>query len=353
MGSVGLTKLREVDLRRFAFGGCRLRMIGCVVLGCGSMVVRAQGMKAYTYVRVGNAADVSAKTEAGFALMGGGTDLDEAFRWMCAHSGGGDFLILRSHGSDDYNGYVQGVCHENSVATLVIPSRAAASDAKVAEIIGKAEAIFIAGGDQSEYINFWKGTPVQDAVNAAIRRGVTVGGTSAGLAVQGQFIYSAQNDAKDEANLSSKAALADPFQHQVVVVRGFLENPLLADTITDSHFVRRDRLGRLLVMMARVLDEEQVKQLKGMGIDQETAVLVEASGEAKVVGKGAVYFLRAGGKPALVKKGAALEFGPVSAVKVSAGGGFDVKGWTGDAAGYEYTVVHGVVTSSRAGGGIY
>ncbi len=308
------------------------------------------GGKAYTYVRVGNPADAVSKTQVGFALMGGGTDLDEAFRWMCAHSGGGDFLILRSHGGDDYNPYVHTLCHENSVATLVIPSRVAAEDARVAEIIGKAEAIFIAGGDQAEYINFWKGTPVQDAVNNAIRRGVPEGGTSAGLAVQGEFIYSAQNDGKDEENLSSKAALADPFQHQVVVVRGFLDDPLLADTITDSHFVKRDRMGRLLVMMARVLDEGQVKELKGMGIDQETAVLVEASGEAKVVGKGAVYFLRASGKPARVKAGEALEFGPVSAVKLTAGGGFDVKGWTGDTVAYVYTVKAGVVTSSRAGG---
>jgi cyanophycinase len=324
-----------------------------VLLLCCSPVVEAQSVKPYTYVRVGSPADAVAKTQAGFALMGGGTDLDEAFRWMCAHSGGGDFLILRSHGGDDYNPYVQGLCHENSVATLIVPSRAAAGDPAVAAIISKAEAIFVAGGDQAEYINFWKGTSVEDAVNDAIRRGVPEGGTSAGLAVQGEFIYSAQNDGKDEENLSSKAALSDPFQHQVVVVRGFLDNPLLADTITDSHFVKRDRMGRLLVMMARVLDEGQVKELKGMGIDQETAVLLEADGEAKVVGKGAAYFLRAGGKPTLVKKGEALEFGPVSAVKVSAGGRFDVKGWTGETAAYAYMVKAGVVKSSRVGAGIY
>jgi cyanophycinase len=316
-------------------------------------MVKAQSVKPYTYVRVGSPADAVATTQAGFALMGGGTDLDEAFRWMCAHSGGGDFLILRSHGGDDYNPYVQGLCHENSVATLIVPSRAAAEDPAVAAIISRAEAIFVVGGDQAEYINFWKETPVEDALNAAIRRGVPVGGTSAGLAVQGEFIYSAQNDGKDEENLSSKAALSDPFQHQVVVVRGFLDNPLLADTITDSHFVKRDRMGRLLVMMARVLDEGQVKELKGMGIDQETAVLLEADGEAKVVGKGAAYFLRAGGKPTLVKKGEALEFGPVSAVKVSAAGRFDVKGWTGETAAYAYMVKAGVVKSSRVGAGIY
>ena len=317
-------------MRRFAFRGCRLRRIGCIVLGCCSVVVGAQSVKPYTYVRVGSPEDAAAKTQAGFALMGGGTDLDEAFKWMCAHSGGGDFLILRSHGGDDYNPYVQALCHETSVATLVIPSRAAAGDPAVAAIISKAEAIFIAGGDQAEYINFWKGTPVEDAVNEAIRRGVPEGGTSAGLAVQGEFIYSAQGDAPNDPNLSSKVALADPFQRQLVVVRGFLENPLLADTITDSHFVKRDRMGRLLVMMARVLDDGQVKELKGMGIDQETAVLMEASGEAKVVGKGAAYFLRAEGNPARVKAGEPLEFGPVTAVKVSAGGGFDVKSWTGE-----------------------
>ena len=328
-------------------------MIGCVVLGCCSLVVKAQSVKLYTYVRVGSSTDAVAKTQAGFALMGGGTDLDEAFRWMCAHSGGGDFLILRSHGGDDYNPYVLGLCHENSVATLIVPSRAAAGDPAVAAIISKAEAIFIAGGDQAEYMNFWKGTPVEEAVNDAIRRGVPEGGTSAGLAVQGEFIYSAQNDRPDDPNLSSKVALADPFQRQVVVVRGFLANPLLADTITDSHFVRRDRMGRLLVMMARVLDEGKVKELKGMGIDQETAVLVEASGKAMVVGKGAAYFLRASGKPARVKAGVALDFGPVSAVKVTAGGGFDVKGWKGETAPYAYTVEAGVVKSSLKGTGIY
>jgi len=341
----------EVDMRTISLVAVWLTVVGLAMPG--GCPVEAQAGKGFTYVRVGNAADASPKTRAGFALMGGGTDLDEAFRWMCAHSGGGDFLILRSHGSEEYNPYVQKLCHVNSVATLVIPSRATAADPRVAETIGKAEAIFIAGGDQAEYINWWKGTPVEDALNAAIRRGVPEGGTSAGLAVQGEFIYSAQNDGKDEENLSSKTALADPFQHQVVVVRGFLENPLLSDTITDSHFVKRDRMGRLLVMMARVLDEGQVTELKGMGIDQETAVLVEASGEAKVVGKGATYFLRAGGKPARVKAGEALEFGPVDAVKVAGGGRFDVRAWRGDGEGYVYTVKAGVVTSSRMGGGIY
>ena len=58
---------------------------------------------------------------------------------------------------------------------------------------------FIAGGDQANYINFWMGTPVQTAMNDAIRRSVPIGGTSAGLAVMGEYLYTAQGDKPDES----------------------------------------------------------------------------------------------------------------------------------------------------------
>ncbi len=101
--------------------------------------------------------------------MGGGTDLDEAFQFLCDRAGGGDFLVLRATGDDEYNPYIRGLCHLNSVATLIIPSREAAADPFVADAIKHASAIFIAGGDQANYINFWMNTPVQSALNDAIR----------------------------------------------------------------------------------------------------------------------------------------------------------------------------------------
>ena len=85
-------------------------------------------------------------------MMGGGSDLDEAFAWLCKRGNGGDFLILRATGDDDYNSYVNKLCQANSVATLIIPNREAAEDPAVAEIIRKAEVIFIAGGDQANYL---------------------------------------------------------------------------------------------------------------------------------------------------------------------------------------------------------
>ena len=207
----------------------------------------AQGTK-YQYFRTGNPQDVVTKTQFGVALMGGGKDLDDAFRWMCEKSGGGDFLVIRATGDDDYNPYIAKLCKQNSVATLVIPTRDAALDPKVAEILQKAEALFISGGDQSNYVKYWKGTPVEDAINELIRHNVPVGGTSAGLAILGQFSFSAMND-----SAYSKETLQDPFNDRVTIATDFLKVPDMENTITDTHYVKRDRQGRFLGFMARIL----------------------------------------------------------------------------------------------------
>src|SRR6185503_17227163 len=147
-------------------------------------VIPASAAKQFSYFRVGNAADVTTPTTGGTVLMGGSTDVDAAFQWMCDRAGNGDFLVIRATGTDAYNPYIQQLCPAaNSVATLIIPSAAAANDPTVAATIQNAEAIWIAGGDQSNYINFWTGTQVQTILNAKIAAHVPVGGTSAGLNV--------------------------------------------------------------------------------------------------------------------------------------------------------------------------
>ncbi|HEV2618158.1 MAG TPA: cyanophycinase [Candidatus Acidoferrales bacterium] len=239
----------------------------------------------YQYFRVGNPNNIHVSTRPGFALIGGGKDLDAAFQWLCERSGGGDFLILRASGTDAYNPYIQSLCRENSIATLVIPTRQAALDPFPERAIDGAAAIFISGGDQSNYINFWSGTPVERGINRAIRRGVPVGGTSAGLAVLGEFAYSAQNDSSNGPNLNSPAALANPFNRQVVTVQNFIRIPILSGIITDTHFHERDRLGRLLVFMARILQSGRVKHIRGIGIDQHTAFLLDSDGRASRLGR--------------------------------------------------------------------
>ena len=124
--------------------------------------------------------------------------------------------------------------------------RDAAQDPAVADIIRHAEAVFIAGGNQARYVNFWQGTPVQDAINANIADGKPIGGTSAGLAVLGEFAYGCLKDKDDDNDLASTDVLPNPYHERVTLVRDFLKVPNLANTLTDSHFAKRDRMGRTL-----------------------------------------------------------------------------------------------------------
>jgi cyanophycinase len=282
-----------------------------------------------SYYRIGAARELRNHPRAGYVLMGGGTDLDEAFRWLCNRADGGDFVVLRASGDDAYNAYINGLCKLNSVTTVVIPGREAAGEAKVAETIRGASAIFIAGGDQSKYTRYWRGTPVETALRDAIKRGIPIGGTSAGLAVMGQFIYSAEGDKPDDSDLTSAAAMADPFYRQVVVSPDLLGIPILRGVITDSHFDTRKRIGRLMVLMARILQSGQAAQIHGIGVAEKTALLVEPNGQAQVAGKGGVQFFEMSKKPLNCRPGEPLQVENVQAREVLSGESFNLRTWQG------------------------
>jgi len=309
----------------------------------------------YKYMRIGNDGDVSTKPVAGFALMGGGTDLDEAFRFLCNKGEGGDFLILRAAGDDAYNPYVQSLCKTNSVATLIIPSREAANDPKVAEIIKQAEAVFIAGGDQAHYINAWQQTPVQDALNAHIAAGKPLGGTSAGLAVMGQYIYSAQGDAPDDADLTSVQAMTDPYFSRVTVRRDFVKIDLLHNTLTDTHFAKRNRMGRSLAFLARIVQDGWSTNPREIAVDEKNAVLLEPDGQARVIGSGkGAYFMQAPAEVAVCRAGTPLTFQHIGVYHGPSGSKFNVKNWTGSGGdSYTLSVDKGTVSSTQKNGSLY
>jgi cyanophycinase-like exopeptidase len=225
----------------------------------------------------------------------------------------------------------------------------------VAEIIGQAEVIFIAGGDQSRYVNFWKGTPVGDAINAHVAAGKPIGGTSAGLAVLGQFVYGCLEDKPDDADLTSREVLADPYTKRVTVVRDFLKVPGLENILTDSHFAKRDRMGRSLGFLARIVQDGWSKTPREIAIDEKSALLVEASGRAKVVGTGlGVYFLRATEVPEVCKPGLSLTLRHVAAYHAPTGAAFDLRAWIGDGGeAYSIAVESGQIHTSRAGNTVY
>jgi cyanophycinase-like exopeptidase len=307
--------------------------------------------KQYSYFRVGNANDVSTATTPGTVLMGGGTDVDAAFQWMCQRSGGGDFLVIRATGTDAYNPYIQSLCPaENSVATLIIPNLAAANDPFVATTIRHAEALWIAGGNQADYINFWKGTPVESELNNLIARGTPIGGTSAGMNVLSQFLYSALGS----QGVTSSQALADPFNRYITLDRDFVSIANLTALIDDPHFVTRDRMGRDLAFLCRIFLNGWSATPRNIAIDEQTALLIDATGHATVVGASTVYFMQAPGAPQLCQAKTPLTYQNVSVYRINAAGTFNLSAWTGTG-GISYTVSAnaGVLSSTQPGGSIY
>jgi cyanophycinase len=307
----------------------------------------------YDYYLTGNSANVLATTEFGLGLMGGGTDVDALFTWMSDRAGGGDFVVIRASGADGYNQYVYDLGRFDSVETLVLKNRAASSDASVLNTIRNADALFIAGGDQSNYVNNWKGTAVEDAIHELAARGVPIAGTSAGTAILSEFVYSAQ-----KFSATSADALANPYNRDITLERDFLLLPYLAGIITDQHLIERDRLGRTLTFMARIVADGWATESKAIAIDRETAVLVDAAGRATIVANADhptpyAYFLR-GGAPQVVAPDTPLTYLGIEVQRAQPGSRFNVSTWRGTSVtSYTLNVQAGAVSSTQPGGSIY
>jgi cyanophycinase-like exopeptidase len=198
-------------------------------------------------------------------------------------------------------------------------------------------------------VNFWKGTPVEDAIHYLVSQDVPIGGTSAGLAVMGQFVFSAANGTVD-----SPTALKDPYGKRIALDRDFLVLPNMGNIITDSHFVTRDRMGRLITFLGRIAQDNWSVEPKGIGIDERTALLVEPNGSVTRVGNGAAYFLSTPDKPQVCTSRTPLTFLDISVYRLSGSATFNLSRWSGNGgASYTLSAENGVVTSSQAGGAIY
>jgi len=241
----------------------------------------------------GDAADVQTTTQFGVVLMGGGTDVDEAIKWMINKSGGGDFVVIRASGSTGYNDYIKQLGNANSVETLLIDSRDKANLAEASEKIRNAEALFIAGGDQSNYVKYWADTEVSKAIKFLVEsKKVPIGGTSAGCAVLSEYIFDAKN-----GSVISSEALTNPYDPLVSISKSFILVPVLKNVIADQHYSQRTRQGRHVAFMARLIKDFAVSSPIGIGVDERTAVAIEENGSTKVFGSGTAHFLFAGSIP--------------------------------------------------------
>ncbi|HEY0142369.1 MAG TPA: cyanophycinase [Thermoanaerobaculia bacterium] len=257
-------------------------------------------------------------------LAGGGGDIADAMQAAIDAARGCtscatklDVVVLRASGADGYNEWFMKLRGVDSIATFVITDRESAGRDDVVARVRNAEVVFFAGGDQCNYIRWIKGTRTTDAVKEVHRRGGVIGGTSAGLAIQSEVAY----DACPSQSAKSAEVLRDPFHADVSLSRGFFDWTVMRGTITDTHFMQRERLGRLLVFLAR--GEMQL----GIGVSEATAVVVDRRGKAKVYGKGPVHLVRADGAAEALEPGKPLTFRGLRMWEIPAGGTFDLRRW--------------------------
>lgn len=262
----------------------------------------------YSLGRVGNMQDVHTSTASGLMLMGGSTDVDAAMKWMIERAGGGDFVIIRVSGGTGYNDYLYEMGGLNSVETIRINTSEAANDEKVFQTLKNAEALFIAGGDQSQYIRLWEGSKVEEAIQYLIHeKKIPIGGTSAGCAIMGEFVYTGE-----KGSVTGAEALADPFDQRMTVQRSSLVNhPLLQNTITDQHFSQRERQGRLMGFLARLKEQSDKSPLRAIAVDEKTALVIDENGVASQMGQANVFLFEeayADQKPEVLQPGMPLSW---------------------------------------------
>jgi len=126
-------------------------------LGSG-LIANACFAQNYTSWAVGAETSIDVEHEPGIVMMGGAGEMPEAMVWFLERAAGGDILVLRASGSDAYNDYLfsdLGVI-VNRVETIRFNNPNASDDEYILNRISEAESIWLAGGDQHNYVQFWK-----------------------------------------------------------------------------------------------------------------------------------------------------------------------------------------------------
>ena len=146
-------------------------------------------------------------------------------------------------------------------------TRAEADDPACAALLDECTGVFMTGGNQVKLSSIVAGTRLGDAIARAYDAGAVVGGTSAGASAVATHM------------VAGGAEGVTPKERMVQLAAGL---GLVDGVIVDQHFTQRNRFGRLLALVAHS------PHLLGMGIDEDTAMIVTEGRFVEVIGRGAV-----------------------------------------------------------------
>ena len=172
------------------------------------------------------------------------------------------------------------------------------------------------------------------------------------MAILGEFSYSAMG----AESPTSEVALADPYAADVTLTRDFLVLPQLRGVLTDQHLWERDRIGRTVALVARLVQDGWTAQARAIAADRETALHIDpVDGTAEVSATSDhptpyVYFMRTSRPPERCQPGQPLTTRDIEVYRLAPGGRFDLAEWKGqNGIAYTLSVDAGVLRSSRGG----
>lgn len=220
---------------------------------------------------------ISEKVQGTLVIIGGAEDKEhncKILKRFTALSGGnkGRLVVVTAATSEPQEtGDVYRALFQNlgvqEVAVLNVNTRQDAGCSGARDLLMQATGIFFTGGDQLRLTSILGGTQVDDALHAAYRKGAVIAGTSAGASVM------------SETMIVEGEETEPPRKNTVQMAPGM---GLLREVVVDQHFAQRGRLGRLLTAVA------QYPYVLGVGIDEDTAIIVAPDGTFEVVGSHAV-----------------------------------------------------------------
>jgi cyanophycinase len=147
------------------------------------------------------------------------------------------------------------------------------------------DVFFIKGGNQWDYYNTWKNTKVEDAITDKFNQGGVIMGTSAGMAILSEMVFTAEN-----GSVYPDEAMTDENNLNISIENDFLN--IFPNYIFDTHFVERGRFGRLIPFcLNNTLSPVSSNQKNGLGVDDRTAICIDSNNIGEVMGSAAVTII--------------------------------------------------------------
>ncbi|MFD9129117.1 putative Ig domain-containing protein [Kitasatospora sp. NPDC059571] len=320
-------------LPRFAFTRSSALLTTLLLAAAGIAVSSQQPAHAsVTRVRLGSAADVSRAGWNGpaFTMNGDGAvvpaTMSKAIAAITGGTGSIDVTVLADSAPSSGSAtpecdVIMGLGGVNSCTTDVVTSAADGNNSQVNTDVRNAEFVYFAGGNQCVYAS-WKGTALQASVQSVVAKGGGSGGGSAGTHINSAIVYDACGGGTD-----SPTALANPYDRTVTFTTGMFSWPNYGDTIDDSHFVTRDRMGRTMAFVARALKDGLTTSGKawGVGIEQGGGSLfLDKNGLATLTGADA-YVVLGDHQPEKAVAGSPLTYSGYKIWHLTDGSTFDFK----------------------------